>query len=179
MDPSKRQVIVDLETLSTRSNAVITSIGAVAFTINDGILGEFFINVDPITCKDVGMHIDKETVEWWQQQPAEARESWQKNPVPLDEALDKFARFYGEESIPIWGNGANFDVVILENAFIHSGWTANRPGNFKFPWKFWDIYCLRTLTNVLGRKVEKTGINHNALHDAMAEAKVLLEILRS
>lgn len=179
MDTSKRQIVVDLETLSTQSDACIVSIGAVAFTIDEGITEEFFINVDPTTCKDAGLHIDPNTLDWWKQQTPEARRSWQENPVPLDEALDKFASFYGDKSIPIWGFGANFDVVILENAFTKSGWNANRDFKNKFPWQFWDIYCLRTFSNLLGRKLQKTGINHNALHDAIAETKLLLEMLKS
>lgn len=172
--PNQRQVIVDLETLSVRPNGCITSIGAVAFTLQDGILEEFFINIDPVTCKEAGLHLDKETIAWWQTQPKEAQESWQKNPVPLNEALDKFVTFYGKESIPIWGNGSSFDVTILESALYSQGWQTG-----KLPWKFWDIYDLRTLTNILGRKLEKTGINHNALHDAIAEAKLLIEMLKS
>ena len=46
------------------------------------------------------------------------------------------------------------------------------------PWKFWDISCLRTLMNVLDKRLPKAN-NHNALDDATAEAKVLIEILKS
>tara|TARA_R110002167_G_scaffold342924_1_gene551798 strand:- start:95 stop:625 length:531 start_codon:yes stop_codon:yes gene_type:complete len=169
-----RQIIVDLETLSVRPNACITSIGAVAFTLQDGITEEFFINVDPASCKDFGLHIDKSTVQWWSTQPKEAIESWMKDPVPLDEAIDKFSIFYGNTSVPIWGNGSSFDITILESALYALGYETG-----KLPWKFWDIYDLRTLTNILGRKLEKTGINHNALHDAIAEAKLLIEMLKS
>ena len=38
---------------------------------------------------------------------------------------------------------------------------------------------MRTLTSILGRKLEKTGINHNALHDAIAEAKLIMDMLKS
>jgi hypothetical protein len=179
MDPSKRQIVVDLETLSTKSNGCIVSIGAVAFSINVGILDTFFINIDPSSCKSYGLDIDPHTINWWKEQSPEARKAWQVDPVPLDEALDKFALFYGDKSIPIWGFGANFDVVLLENAFNATGWNESRPAIDKFPWKFWDIYCLRTLANVLGKRLEKTGVNHNALHDAQAEAKLILEILKS
>jgi DNA polymerase III epsilon subunit-like protein len=179
VDVSKRQIVVDLETLSTQPNACIVSIGAVAFTIQDGITEEFFINVDPGSCKDYGLHVDPHTIEWWKEQTPQARKMWQENPVPLDEALDKFALFYGDTSIPIWGFGANFDVVILESAYTATGWNSQRPPTNKYPWMFWDIYCLRTMANVLGRRLEKTGVNHNALHDAVAETKLLLDILRS
>ena len=172
--PSDVQIVVDLETLSVRPNSCITSIGAVKFNLQDGILEEFFTNVDPVTCKEAGLHIDKETVAWWATQPKEAIDSWKKDPVPLDEAIDKFITFYGDKSIPIWGNGSSFDVTILESSLYALGWQTG-----KLPWKFWDIYDMRTLTSVLGRKLEKTGINHNALHDAIAEAKLIMDMLKS
>ena len=40
--PSDVQIVVDLETLSVRPNSCITSIGAVKFNLQDGILEEFF-----------------------------------------------------------------------------------------------------------------------------------------
>tara|TARA_X000000368_G_C23048162_1_gene720067 strand:- start:520 stop:1029 length:510 start_codon:yes stop_codon:yes gene_type:complete len=169
MDISSKQIVLDLETLSTRSNAAIVSIGAVAID-NLEIVDEFYVNVDPKTCKDVGLHIDPITIEWWAEQDRETREALQINPVPLQEALDKFVSWYGSESIPIWGFGANFDVVIMESALQAEGITA--------PWKFWDIYCLRTLSNVLDRRLPKKN-NHNALDDAKAEANLLIDILDS
>lgn len=170
--PTDRQIVVDLETLSARPNSCIVSIGAVAFTLQDGITEEFFINVDPVTCKELGLHISKDTIQWWSEQSKEAIQSWQKDPVSLQEAMDKFRIFYGNKSVPIWGNGSSFDITILESAIFALG-------EKDTPWKFWDIYDMRTLTNILGRRLEKTGINHNALHDAIAEAKLLIDMLSS
>ena len=168
MDTSK-QIVVDLETLSIHSNACIVSIGAVLIEDME-ITDTFYINVDGRTCKEAGLHIDPDTIKWWGEQSKEAQEAWQKNPVPLQEAIDKFTLWYGKESIPIWGYGANFDVVILESAY--------RALDMNIPWKFWDISCLRTLMNVLDKRLPKAN-NHNALDDATAEAKVLIEILKS
>lgn len=170
-----RQVVVDLETLSTRPNAVITSIGAVAFDLENGILDEFFINVDPMDGKKAGLHIDPDTIAWWQKQSPEAIASWQTDPQPLTEALAKFAEFY-KGSQPIWGNGSVFDITILESAYYATGWRDMHP---TMPWKYWDIYDMRTLTSILGKRLEKTEVDHNALHDARAEAKLLIEMLRS
>ena len=148
MDISSRQIVVDLETLSTRSNAAILSIGAVA--VEDlKIVDEFYVNVDPKSSKEAGLHIDPLTIQWWTEQDEESRSALQQDPMPLDEALDKFSTFYGKQSIPIWGYGANFDVVILENAMTLSGWNANKHTQEKYPWRFWDIYCLRTISNIL------------------------------
>ena len=168
MDTSK-QIVVDLETLSIKPNACIVSIGAVLIE-NMEITDTFYINVDGRTCKEAGLDIDPDTIKWWGEQSKEAQQAWQKNPVPLQEALDKFTTWYGKQSIPIWGYGANFDIVILESAL--------RAMEMEIPWKFWDIACLRTLMNVLDKRLPKAN-NHNALDDATAEAKVLIEILKS
>ena len=169
MNINGKHVVVDLETLSTHADACIVSIGAVLID-NLEIADTFYINVDGRTCKEAGLHIEPDTIKWWGEQSKEAQEAWQKNPVPLQEAIDKFTLWYGKESIPIWGYGANFDVVILESAY--------RALNMPFPWKFWDISCLRTIMNVLDKRLPKAN-NHNALDDATAEAKVLIEILKS
>ena len=177
MDKPGRHVVVDLETLSTRSNACIVSVGAVAIE-NYEIVDEFLVNVCAKTCEEAGLHKDQETIAWWERQSIEARQAWLKDPIPLTDALDKFALWYGNESIPIWGFGANFDVVILENAMTYSGWIDNRQRGNLFPWKFWDVSCLRTLMNVHGKRLIKTGVNHNALDDARSEAILLIELLR-
>ena len=173
-----RQVVVDLETLSTRPNACIVSIGAVAFNLQDGILDEFFINVDASNSRKHGLHIDLNTIEWWKQQSKEAQEAWQQDPQPLDYALEKFAEFY-QTGNPIWGNGSSFDITILESAYYAVGWDKDKVYGKHLPWKFWDIYDMRTLTSILGKKLQKTGVDHNALDDAMAEAKLLIDMLKS
>jgi DNA polymerase III epsilon subunit-like protein len=176
--PTDRQVVVDLETLSTHPNACIVSIGAVAFNLQDGVLDEFFINVDAASSKSHGLHLDSNTIQWWQQQSKEAQRSWQSDPQPLEHALEKFAEFY-QKGNPIWGNGSSFDITILESAYYAIGWDKDKVYGDHLPWKFWDIYDMRTLTSLLGKKLEKTGVNHNALDDAMAEAKLLIEMLKS
>src|SRR5690348_4173144 len=57
-----RDVMVDIETLSTRYDAAILSIGAVAFDRKTGILGpQFLICIDPRSTQDAGLHIDAGT----------------------------------------------------------------------------------------------------------------------
>ncbi len=169
MDISGKHIVVDLETLSTHSNACIVSIGAVL--IEDlKKQGEFYINVNGIEGRQAGLHIETDTIKWWEEQSQEARDAWQLDPQPLVDSLNEFKAWYGDESIPIWGYGANFDVVILENAYRTMG--------MEIPWKFWDIYCLRTVMNVLNKRLPKAN-NHNALDDANAEADMLIEILKS
>jgi DNA polymerase III epsilon subunit-like protein len=56
-------IMVDLETMSTRSHAAICSIGAVKFEGKE-ILDTFYCTIDLKTCKEAGMHISKDTIKW-------------------------------------------------------------------------------------------------------------------
>ena len=60
-------VMVDLETMSSRADASICSIGAVKFEGKE-ILDTFYCTVDLKSCKDAGLRVSMDTVEWWSRQ---------------------------------------------------------------------------------------------------------------
>ena len=163
-------VMVDLETMSTRSNAAICSIGAVKFEGKE-ILDTFYCTIDLKTCKEAGMHISKETIKWWSEQNKEALRELTRNNIPLKQALDDFELWFGSKSLPIWGNGAVFDNTILGNAYFITG---REP-----PWKCWDDRCYRTAKAMFNWIPEdkREGTYHNALDDAMHQTKHLIKIL--
>jgi exodeoxyribonuclease VIII len=166
------QVMLDLETLSTRSNATILSIGAVKFTEEDGIVDKFYRTVDPRTCKAVGLHVCPDTVEWWSKQSKLARDALMKDNISISQALDEFAEWYGTKKIPVWGNGAGFDNVIMENAYMAC--------NTKRPWTSWYDRCFRTVKNLINIEPDaREGTHHNALDDAVYQTQHLLKILGS
>ena len=166
------QVMLDLETMSVRSNAAIASIGAVKFEVGQGVIDTFYRTIDLRTCKAMGLHVDPETVAWWQKQEPAARNALLKDNISLHQALVDFAEWFGPNSIPTWGNGAGFDNVILENAFLAC--------NMKRPWLPWEDRCYRTLKNIIQVPIDpREGVYHNALDDAMHQTKHLLKILGS
>jgi exodeoxyribonuclease VIII len=76
------------------------------------------------------------------------------------------------EGIPVvWGNGADFDNVILGNAYL----AVNKPR----PWSFWNNRCYRTV-RAMAPNIDyvRPVIAHHALHDARAQALHLIEINR-
>jgi exodeoxyribonuclease VIII len=164
--------MLDLETMSVRSNASIASIGAVKFEVGTGIVDKFYRTIDLRTCKAVGLHIDPETVEWWNKQSKEARQALLKDNVSLNQALDDFTEWFGRSSLPTWGNGAGFDNVIMENAFAAC--------NMKRPWRPWEDRCYRTIKNIIQVPADdRQGVYHNALDDALHQTRHLLKILES
>ena len=77
------QVMIDLETMSTDCHAAICSIGAVKFNLEIGIKNTFYCTVDLASCKAAGLHISKDTVEWWSKQNPAALKELRKDNISL------------------------------------------------------------------------------------------------
>lgn len=170
-----KNVMIDLETMSTAKTAAILSIGAVEFEIEgEVVLSEFLQNVELSSCIHLGMHTMQDTLDWWaKDSQKEARDSLTKDAVEIDKALVKFLDWIADaEGIIPWANGATFDLPIFENAFK----LCRRP----IPWKFYNESCYRTLKRLYpGVLVARTGMKHNALDDARYQAQHLMRILNS
>lgn len=174
-DPNQVHIMVDLETLSTRANSTIVSIGATKFKLDGQPEQEFYINVDAASCKAKGLHISKDTVAWWQKQKPEALKALMIDPVDIEDALEAFTQFIGNDQVMIWGNGASFDVTILEEAYEACGIS-------NYPWKHWNIMCFRTVMNLMGIRnsdirAADNDLHHHALDDAKSQANTLRKIL--
>lgn len=177
-------IMLDLETLSTRMNAAILSIGAVCFTEDRIEDYTFYRAVTLDSNTQYGRHIDGATVAWWMAQDDVVRAAAFADPtaVNLTTALVDFAAWFrgaatsrtGEaEPVYLWGNGANFDVSILQSAFEDTG--------TPLPWGFRDVRCLRTVRALAGASCiarPEVGVAHNALDDARAQAMWLIAAWR-
>lgn len=82
------------------------------------------------------------------------------------------------------GNGKEFDVRILEDTWIKHGIVQqNWKGEYEFPWNFWEPLDLRErvsdvklATGVdIKKQVQREGIHHNAVDDALYQARVYIE----
>lgn len=173
-----RDVMIDLETMGNTPQAAIVAIGAVAFSIEDGQLGEtFYTTVDLANAVASGGVMDAGTVLWWLKQSDAARaELTRPNAaLRLDTALFDFNRWMSHvcdcNDVRVWGNGAAFDCVILASAYRATG--------INLPWNFWNERCYRTVKALHPDiKLERTGTHHNALDDAKSQAAHLLAMLR-
>ena len=164
-------IMLDLETMGNSSNAAITAIGAVKFTVEDGIIDSLYHKVDLESSVALGGIIDPSTVLWWLKQSDAARKEMQAPGVFLTTALGSFHSWVGADAdVRVWGNGAAFDNVILVNAYKDAGWV-------EAPWKHWNDRCYRTL-KALYPDVPKIAptVAHHALADAEAQARHLIEI---
>ena len=173
-------VMLDLETMGTSNRAAILSIGAVRFDPDTGLLGDrFYEAIDP---EDAAAHgiVDQHTLDWWQRQSQEAQDAafcgTKKLVTVLDEFKDYYLRSGSGFQTPIWGNGATFDITIMENAYLITGQ--------KIPWEFRSPRDVRTIVDVCRSFVNKPdfvteGVAHNALDDAVHQAKFISEMWRA
>lgn len=166
------EIMIDIETLDVLPTSTILSIGAVMFSIEDNkIIDTFYQNVDPASCIRCGLTTSRDTAEWWMTQNIEAWKCLTTDRLPLKESLERFTNWIGGRKVNVWGNGANFDIVVMENAY--------RACKMNHPWKYHSVRCYRTIMSMYGPKNKKfdEGIKHNALDDAMFQTRELLKIV--
>lgn len=167
-----KDAMADIETLGLGKNSVILSIGAVKFTAG-GLFEEFHEYIDPDSCLNVGMEIDPSTVIWWMQQNEQARAQFNRPRRLLQHVLQDFREWLGDDC-RIWGNGADMDVALLENAY-------NRC-KVRTPWRYNHVRCYRTMKCLVPFAYvpqEEGEVEHNALHDAKSQARHLIEIMKT
>lgn len=176
--PGTVDVMIDLETLSTRPDAAIVSIGACWFNANTGDVGRpIHILIDMADSIRSGGHVDGDTVRWWLQQSDQARQAiTQGCRSTMEDALGMLHTYLrgvaSFDEVRVWGNGADFDLPILASAFARE--------HYDQPWRYYNGRCLRTLRKLHPEVDEPTfeGTPHNAAHDARHQALHAIAILR-
>lgn len=165
----KCHVMVDLETYSTNSNAVIRSIGVVLFNMKGEREPIMHVGVELESCLMAGLVVDQETINFWRKQPEEYRNELQSMPkISLRQMLDVLQKS-AENTLTelfVWGHGSNFDIVILENAYKAIGQMAW--------WKYSNVRDTRTLFDLANYKYVSKG-GHNALDDTNRQIDAVCE----
>lgn len=174
-----KNIMLDLETYDTAPTAIVLSIGAVRFDAHN-CYERIYVSCGTAEHRNDQLNHFRtqsaDTVAWWEQQTPEARKVlYDTEAVTPREALDRFRTFCGEGAI-IWGNGADFDNVILRSMY------ASYSGDDKSaPWRYYNNRCFRTLKSLSPVKVDRIGTYHNALDDAVHQAlhaQAILQALR-
>lgn len=163
-----RHCMVDLETVDNKPTSAIASIGAVMFD-EKGTYQEFYMVVDHHSAIALGMTKSQSTLDWWAGQSEEARKIFHPDTPKKDilVALIEFgAWFRNYNGLYLWGNGADFDNAILSTAYGLADITQ--------PWKYSNNRCFRTVKHK-GRMKARTGVYHNALDDAITQARYMIE----
>ena len=164
--------MLDLESLGTRPDCAILTLGAVKFDeYTPGSFGDsLYLRIDVDEQLALGREVQEDTLTWWSTQAEDVREEalGEGNRVSLTEMYRQLNRFC-VGATNIWCQGPAFDIVILENIYRQMGWPT--------PWQFWQIRDSRTLFGVHGdpREKNKAGL-HNALEDCVSQAQGVQQI---
>lgn len=165
-------VMIDIETASTQNNAVILSIGMVAFNLfipstqNDSLE----LLIDKKSCDEIGLHTCQETMKWWSTQSNEVRKrAFEDGPrLSIKESLIKLSEFCKKYKFKrYWAQGINFDYIVLENAYERCG-IKNQ-----ISWKFYQLRDSRTVRFMVENVPEKP----KDAHDAIADCKYQIEMV--
>lgn len=161
-------VMIDIETAGIKPGCVILSIGG--YVVGPHKQQQFYIKIDPQSCRDAGLSVSAQTMAWWKKQNQVVRDEAFSGETSIHDALLHLADYLtllGE--FRIWGNGASFDVPILEAAYEACG--------IKVPWKYHQSMCYRTMKNLYPHiKAPINEMKHSALEDARVQAEHLHEI---
>jgi hypothetical protein len=173
-------VMLDLETLSTKNNAIILIIGAIKFNRKDtwkrdftlekiDDKNKFYKRITIESCEKIGLHRDTNTEKWWNNQDKHVREEafgYLEERVTIHEALKSFTEWFGKSTY-IWGNGSIFDITIMSEAYDKCG--------LSVPWKFYNVRDLRSILDVCNIRLSSFVYKekHNALYDCFYQIKAL------
>lgn len=168
-------LMVDCETLGTTADAVILSIGAVKFDLETGVISDegFYASVSVESNLAYGRRIEESTLLWWLKQDTAAQQVFFEPKETLESALQMLTDYIGGQDYRMWSNGADFDLPMLAHAYSKCG--------LELPWKYFNNRCYRTYKNLpqaKDLKADHAGIKHNALADALAQAKHVCTIHR-
>lgn len=142
---ASKDVMIDIETLSLDSNALVLSVGAIAFDCLDNTQERPWLHSDPFFAVPSvieqllrGRSVSRSTQEFWRKQPSAASDHWAGPNVPRVKVYDVLAGLaeYVADAPRVWANGAVFDFGVLESLYAQF--------NLPVPWKYNAVRDART-----------------------------------
>lgn len=175
--------VIDTETLSLSTEAVIVNVGIVSFdpgsvdSFQDLVNRGTLIYLSRAQQLALGREQTKDVLDWWAEQGEEAARQLEVEGLPLEcviPEMQKHTSIYGNKNSRWYCRGTHFDIAKLEHLFWQIGEIT--------PWHYRKPRCSRTLLDEWGVSddmwpVRPTGmIPHNAMHDAAFEAYLIQRV---
>jgi hypothetical protein len=164
---------IDIETLSTKPDAVVLTIGGIKFDpfTKEDPHSEFYCRLEIDDQSSKGRDIETDTLQWWGTQPDEIVEEalGEHNRSSVETTLKDLNKWLtGTDKI--WCQGPVFDICILENLY--------RQYDTHFNWVFWNIRDSRTLFGLMPEDPRKKFkfAAHNALEDCRVQSMCIQEV---
>ena len=171
-------LMIDIETMGKGTNALILSIGVVAFDRDGTALGpDLHLHIDAEQAVRGGAVIDISTVLWWLQQTYDARAALVGGQVcamhesKVLTSLHDWFKVYMDPDARVWALPPLFDLRLIHEM------AARRL--LPLPWKHWRERCLRTVADEHPRGAElrvRPELAHDALSDAVAQAQWVMAL---
>lgn len=192
-------IMLDFETLSLKTNAVLLALGAVAVDVESGeIQSEFYAAIDPRL--QHGRDLSASTVIWWLKQAKTAQDKLTEAVDKADE-LARIDESYSEEAIAdlyanaahkidhvaqafvAWVDTLGTDIVCWSNGAVDHAWLDDMLtySGLKNPIPYWAQRDYRTLKALFPavKADELDGfVAHHALWDAKYQAKHMVKLLQ-
>jgi exodeoxyribonuclease VIII len=180
--------MIDIESLGTKNNCPVLSLGAVSYDYESSITAEFheFFMVDEQF--KLGRAPQWSTIQWWLKQEEDARMRMSENradALSIEEMTDAFYEWWIDEvgSAPqtwakdfdrksgphVMSNGASFDISIVSNLLE------------EVPWHYHNERCYRSMVDWFPAPTmpNRQTTRHDALADATYQAQVHLNLMAS
>ena len=166
-----RNVMIDIESLSTYPGGLVVAIGACTFDMN-GVHEKMYSAIDVLESLFEGFTINLDTVAWWKNQSPEAK-NFIRNGHPPGVVYQQLANFIRKND-QVWAKGPDFDLDLLKAGYDTLG--------IKVPWSFRNARCVRTVLD-LGKRMGFTNFaneqtKHFALGDAIYQAEQVIHVYR-
>lgn len=162
-------IMVDLETLGTKPNSLMLTIGAIRFNPwkNDietdmNEMDTFYRRVSFESYEGLDHVIDDATLEWWgkQDESVRAEAFAEDDRHDIRNVLADFHKWCGGVDA-IWANGTGFDLNILEHF--------SRELKRGVAWNYWQARDARTLYALTPGLQRPQGAAHHALWDCWSQ----------
>jgi 3' exoribonuclease, RNase T-like len=180
----RKDIMLDIETLGTGTNATIFQISAITFDIETGKHFSTFNGIADIAENDF-LEVDGSTLKWWLNTDKELlTELLNKGEGSSEDLLNDFhvwlkSQDKDTKNIYLWGNGILFDNKKIQEQFVEMG--------LDYPIFFRNDRDVRTIVDLAGKKLGisetelKERFNDESLtkHDAFDDVKYQINLVVS
>lgn len=178
---ASKDVMIDIETLSLDSDALVLSVGAIEFHCSlpedqgPWYGDEFFATPSIIEQLLLGRSVQQGTQMFWKNQDRAVQDHWAGpavNQIKVGEMLTNLYHFV-EGAPRVWANGSVFDIGILESLY--------KQFKIAVPWKYNAVRDARTAYDLMPDNVRTFNgpvhecIAHHPLGDCRSQIMRLWE----
>lgn len=177
-------ISIDCESLGINYCAPVLAIGAVQFNVHTGAFGKkFYVEITMRSAiRGAERGINPDTIYWWMKQsPTAAARLFDDSDVARErklvmaEGLHQLSDFVRSSGSPrVWAKGPMQDIAWLEHAYDQQAVGLTPPWGYN---NVRDVRTIAELATMRGAKIDQIkfeGVEHNALDDAVHQAKQVM-----